>query len=251
MWGEELAASCLAERLAHYVALTDAEERTLGELEQQERNFRRGAVVRRQLDNARELYIVRSGWLYSCVLLGNGNRQITGLHSPGDLIGMASIAFTEATDAIVATTDVSLCAFDKSRLAVLFTKHPRLAALLVTLTVAERVAIGDRLASIGRMPARARVASLICEIFARVRVMKGAHLSELQVPLTQEEIGDSTGLTAVHVNRMMRGLTEDGLIERSGNLIRLLDEARLAEEGNFTDRFGAIDTKWLPAPDAQ
>ena len=69
----------------------------------------------------------------------------------------------------------------------------------------------------------------------------------IHLPLTQEEIGDATGLTAVHVNRMMRGIVEDGLIERNGNSIRLLDDKRLSSEANFIDRTG-IETGWLPQP---
>ncbi|HEV2866985.1 MAG TPA: helix-turn-helix domain-containing protein, partial [Allosphingosinicella sp.] len=71
--------------------------------------------------------------------------------------------------------------------------------------------------------------------------------ARIQLPLTQEEIGDATGLTAVHVNRMMRGLVEDGIIERSGSHLRVLDEARLCVEANSLDR-AALDTGWLPPP---
>ena len=107
----------------------------------------------------------------------------------------------------------------------LIAEHPRLGALILGLTVADRVALADRLASIGRTSARARVGSLICEIFARMRRLGAADEGDgIQLPLTQEDIGDATGLTAVHVNRMMRALVEDGIIERNGGQIRLLDE---------------------------
>ena len=70
-------------------------------------------------------------------------------------------------------------------------------------------------------------------------------MARIQLPLTQEDIGDATGLTSVHVNRMMRGLAEDGIIERSGGQFRLLDEERLCAEANFVDRSG-LETGWLP-----
>lgn len=240
--------SCLAERLAHYVSLTAQEESALASLEEQERSFRRGTTVRREHDNARELFIVQKGWLHSCVLLGNGSRQIMRLHFPGDILGLSSLAFGRSSDSIIAVTDVTLCPFDKDKLSLLFAQHPRLAGLIFTLSIAERVSLADRLASIGRTSARARVASLLCEIFARLRIMEGAKVTDVQIPLTQEEIGDATGLTAVHVNRMMRGLVDDGVIGRSGNHVSLVDEARLAAEANFIDRFAEIDTGWLPKP---
>lgn len=239
---------CLTERLAHYMALTANEQDALQLLEEQARTYRRGTLVRSENDSARELFIVQKGWLHSHALLGNGSRQIMRFHFTGDILGLCSLAFGQSSDSITAVTDVILCPFDRDKLAILFDRQPRLAALIFTLSVAERVTLADRLASIGRTSARARVASLLCELFARLRITGGKDMKEFHIPLTQEEIGDSTGLTAVHVNRMMRGLVDDGIIARNGNIVTILDEQRLVEEVNFVDRFAQIDTSWLPKP---
>ena len=91
------------------------------------------------------------------------------------------------------------------------------------------------------------VASLLCEIHGRLRLLGLAEGGAIQLPLTQEDIGDATGLTAVHVNRMMRGLVEDGVIERSGNMLTVLDTKRLCAEASFNDRL-ELETGWLPPP---
>jgi CRP/FNR family transcriptional regulator, anaerobic regulatory protein len=241
-----LGGSCLAERLSHYVRLSENEQAALDRLEDQDRNFRRGAVVISESEAARELYIVRAGWLHSSVVLGNGSRQIMRFHFQGDFLGLPLLAFPDCPETITAVTGVVLCPFSRERLAALIGDHPRLAAMILSLTVAERVSLADRLASIGRTSARARVSSLLCEIYGRLRLLGLAGNGAIQLPLTQEDIGDATSLTAVHVNRMMRGLVEDGVIERSGNQVRVLDEARLCAEANFNDRTG-LETGWLPA----
>jgi CRP-like cAMP-binding protein len=238
--------SCLAKRLAHYIALSEAERAALSDIEGQERSYKRGSVIRQEHDAARELLVVQKGWLHSFVILDNGSRQITRLHFPGDIAGVSGLAFEKSSDCIVAVTDAVVAPFDKGRLTVIFERHPRLAALLFALTVAERVSIADRLAAIGRTSARSRVALILCKMFTRLKVIEGGALQELQIPLTQEDIGDTIGLTAVHVNRMMRELANDGLIERSGSTIRILDEKRLAAEANFIDRYARIDTSWIP-----
>lgn len=240
--------SCLAERLSHYVRLSDAERLSLARLEDEDRACRRGAVVIRENDASRELYIVRSGWLHSSVVLGNGSRQIMRFHFQGDILGLPLLAFADSPETVTAASDAVLCPFSRERLAALIGDHPRLGALILGLSVAERVALADRLASIGRTSARARVGSLICEIFARMRRLGLAddNGGAIQLPLTQEDIGDATGLTAVHVNRMMRVLVEDRIIERDGgSQIRLLDEGRLVGESNFVDR-SSLETGWLP-----
>jgi CRP/FNR family transcriptional regulator, anaerobic regulatory protein len=240
-----LGGSCLAERLSHYVRLSPGEQAALDRLEEQDRPFRRGAVVIAENDSPRDLFIVRKGWLHSSVVLGNGSRQIMRFHFQGDLVGLPLLAFPDSPETVTAVTDAVLCPFGRERLAALMVGHPRLAALLLSLTVAERVALADRLASIGRTSARARVSSLLCEIFGRLRILGLVEEGAIQLPLTQEEIGDATGLTSVHVNRMMRGLAEDGLIERTGGQLRVLEEARLCAEASFVDR-NALETGWLP-----
>jgi CRP/FNR family transcriptional regulator, anaerobic regulatory protein len=242
-----LGGSCLAERLGHYVRLSAGERSTLDALEEHDRSYRRGTVVIGEGESPRELFIVREGWLHSSAVLGNGSRQIMRFHFKGDIVGLPLLAFPDSPESITAVTDVLLSPFSRERLAGLIAEHPRLAALLVALSVAGRVTLADRLASIGRTSARARVASLLCELYTRMRVLGLAANGTLQLPLTQEDIGDATGLTAVHVNRMMRGLAEDGLIERGTGTLRVLDRERLCAEANFVDRTG-IETDWLPTP---
>ena len=239
--------SCLAERLSHFVRLSAAEQAALDRLEEQDRTYRRGAVVFSENESPRELFIVRKGWLHSSVVLGNGSRQIMRFHFQGDILGLPLIAFSDSPETVTAVTDANLCPFSRERLAGLIAEHPRLAALILSLTVAERVSLADRLASIGRTSARARVASLLCDIYRRMRLLGLSENGALQLPLTQEDIGDATGLTAVHVNRMMRGLVEQGVIERSGNHLRVLAEEQLCAEANFVDRTG-LETGWLPPP---
>ena len=239
--------SCLAERLSHYVRLSANEQAALERLEAQERGFRRGAVVISEGDSERELFIVRSGWLHSSVVLGTGARQIMRFHFKGDIVGLPLLAFGDSPETITAVTEVALAPFGRERLVSVIAEHPRVAALLLSLAVAGRVSLADRLASIGRTSARARVAALLCEIHGRMRLLGLADNGAMQLPLTQEDIGDATGLTSVHVNRMMRRLAEEGMIERSGNQLKVLDEERLCAVAAFADRTG-LDTAWLPKP---
>lgn len=246
--GRPILPSCLAERLSRYITLSAAERSGLDALEESERRYRRGAVVIRENEGPRELYVVRSGWLHSSAVLGNGSRQILRFHFGGDVLGLPLLAFADPPETVTAVTEVVLAPFGRDKLAALFDEHPRLAALLLGLVMADRVALGDRLASVGRTSARARVGALICELHARLKRLGCLDTGgAFQLPLTQEEIGDATGLTAVHVNRMMRALADDGIIARNGgNRVRLLDERRLIQDANYVDR-SAIETGWLPA----
>jgi len=238
--------SCLAEHLGRYGELTAQEQAALHELTTGSRHYRRGTLIRQEHGPPGDIYVVQSGWIFCSALLEDGRRQIVRLHFKGDLLGLDSLAFAEAPDAVTALTDAEVCLIDRVRLGRLFADHPRLGALLYAVQQVDRVALTDRLISLGRASARGRVAALLLWIASRLR-FTGASIDDgFALPLTQEEIGDLTGLTAVHVNRTMRVLSEQGLIARSGNSLRILQPDRLARLANHNERREALDRNWLP-----
>ena len=47
--------------------------------------------------------------------------------------------------------------------------------------------------------------------------------------MTQPQIADATGLTPIHVNRMLRRLREEGVLDLRNGALTLFDPRRLAE----------------------
>jgi CRP-like cAMP-binding protein len=88
----------------------------------------------------------------------------------------------------------------------------------------------DKMTSIGRHSARERVAHLILELFIRYRMQWPGHqIEEMYLPVTQEHIGDATGLTGVHVNRVLSDLRKQGIVEFHYKRLRILDPDKLAD----------------------
>lgn len=239
--------SCFAEILGSMVALTDAEHRALHRLEERQRTLRRGATLQRENEPADELFVLRKGLMMSSVLLDDGSRQILRFLFPGDMIGVSALVYRDAPETLTALTEITVCPFERSTFATLVEQHPRLASLILVIGQIERVALTDRLASLGRTSAKARVGALLLELRNRQRTTDKSIQDEFTLGLTQEEIGDATGLTAVHVNRMLRQLEDDGLIARQAGRVRLLDDAALAAASHYVDRFEGLDLSWLPA----
>ena len=239
--------SCLADHIGRYVELSVKERQALDGLTAEGGHYRRGTIIRPEHGATGDIYVLQSGWIYSSAMLEDGRRQIVRLHFQGDLLGLDCLAFGEAPDALCALTDADVCLIDRTRLGALFADHPRLGAVLLALQQVDRVTLTDRLVSLGRNSARGRVAALLLWIAGRLRFANLAVDDGFALPLTQEEIGDLTGLTAVHVNRTMRVLGEQGLIARSGNQLRILQPQRLARVANHNDRRECIDQSWLPA----
>ena len=91
------------------------------------------------------------------------------------------------------------------------------------------------IANVGRRDARTRIAHLFCEFGLRLQHAGLAEQTGYELPMTQEQLGDATGLTSVHVNRTIKALEADGLIgpRSSPRSINIGDWKKLAAVGDF------------------
>jgi CRP-like cAMP-binding protein len=244
--------NALVARLAHYLPLTASEQAALSAIQRPDRRVSAGETLSEQGGPVDSLFIVQQGWLHSSVRLAprggasEGGRQILRFHYSGDLIGTSSIAWSRAAATLTAISDCVVADVPKAALGRLFGQEERLGGLLYAVAAAESVALSDRLTSIGRMNALQRLSTLLLDIVARLRVTAGGVVDTIDLPLTQTDIGDATGLTKVHVNRTFREMEARGMIARSGRRLTILDEAGLIAFTGFVDRHEEVATDWLP-----
>lgn len=239
--------SALATRLEQYLRLSDDERGALEAIEQRERRLRGGEVLVEQGEVNDLLYIVEQGWLHgSAKLPGGEGRQIIRFYYAGDLMGLSNLAWAKTATTLTAVSDCIVADLPKAELGEIFARHPRLAGLLYAVAAAENVAMADRMTSVGRMSAQARIATLLLDILARLRVTDGGVVTTFDLPLTQQDIGDAVGLTKVHVSRMMTELERAGMIARTGRRYKIVDEPALVAMTGFVDRYRSVETNWLP-----
>uniref|UniRef100_UPI0035CC05BA Crp/Fnr family transcriptional regulator n=1 Tax=uncultured Sphingomonas sp. TaxID=158754 RepID=UPI0035CC05BA len=230
------------------VVLTANERLALERLEERKRPVRRGATLQRERERTGDVFILRQGMMMSSMLLDDGSRQILRVHFAGDMLAASALVYREATETLTALTDCIVAPFDRAAFTRLFTDHPRLTALIMVYNQIERAALTDRLAALGRTSAKVRVAAILIEMRNRLRMRDKTITTRFVLGLTQEEIGDATGLTAVHVNRMLRQLEDERMIAREGGRVIFLDESGLGRIANFVDRYAKLDLSWLPEP---
>ncbi|MDR6788157.1 CRP-like cAMP-binding protein [Sphingomonas sp. BE138] len=241
-------APSIADRIGDFLPLDAGERSALVDLTERERPLRRGATLVRQNERSTDLFALKSGMMMGYVLLGDGSRQILRFLFPGDLLGTQTFAFGQAQQTFVAIVDSVVAPIERTQLAGAMLRHPRLALALAAMEQAEHVAIADRLAAVAKTSARARVAAVLLDLRERLRRADPAIVDTFAPGLTQEEIGDAVGLTAVHVNRMLRQLEEQRLISRSGGRVTILDDQGLRRAAERAERRTAIDLSWLPVP---
>ncbi len=211
------------------------------------RRLAQGEVLRHEGDASRLMYFLLSGWTASSVAVAGGARLIVKVHMPGDLLGLPSLSLATACDTIHALTPAVVSPVDPHAIGQIFSKSPRLAALLFLISQEERVRLMDRLASIGRTDAIGRVAELILQLHARVKRNDPDSGDSFFAPLTQLDIADLTGLSKIHANRTIQQLRRDNIVKWTRRSVTILDVDRLRELAQLMPRRLASDLSWIPA----
>ena len=233
-------------RFRAFCNLTPAEENILETLGDAAIVRRRGETFQREGDVLGGFHLHIRGWISSSIVLRSGNRLVQKVHLPGDILGTPSMVLPRAADTLTAITEAVTAFVPYERFGQLFTSAPRLAALFTVAVQMERLALMDSLAVTGNASAREQLARFLVDLYARLSPIGMVQGDSFHIPLTQEVMGDLLGLTAVHVNRTIRGMEADRLIARESQRIHLLNLPALRDISPLPPRKPQFEPAWLP-----
>jgi CRP-like cAMP-binding protein len=180
-----------------------------------------------------ESSLILDGFACRYKLLPGGMRQIMSFQIPGDFCDLQGLLLTAMDYAVGALTRCHVAFLSHQSLFQLFETHPRIAQALWKETLVDGMIHREWLENIGRRPAYARIAHLLCEMRSRLKAIGLAQDRQFELPLTQTDIGDATGLSMIHVNRTLRKLRADGLITFHANVVTVHDWKRLQSTAGF------------------
>lgn len=194
------------------------------------RRVRAGGELFGEDETPDRLYVVLEGWLCLYRMLEDGRRQILGFALPGAVVGYRGRADRPVAYSVSAVTDAEVAAVTLSRVYALLDDGALLAAVLLDAASDALLDAFDTLTDVGRRTAQEAVAHFLQRMERRIRhVFGAAEDGSVPFPLCQAHIGDSLGLTAVHVCRMLGRLRDDRLIEIGRGRLRILRPEALTE----------------------
>lgn len=193
-----------------------------------------GEYLYRENDAPGALFGIVEGWAMLYATMPDGARQILDFTLPGEFVSFQPITGVDVPHAARALTVVTACVFLQADFERLLREHPRLATAMIWLSARCEARAFDHLSNVSRRPARARLLHLVLELYYR-RMMRLPDRpgDSFALPLTQQHIADALGLTPEHINRTIRELREDGLLELRNGSATLLDPAACIAEGGL------------------
>jgi CRP-like cAMP-binding protein len=179
--------------------------------------------------------VLVDGYAYRQKMTGDGARQIMAVCIPGDAVDLQNIFLDVSDHSVQMLTRGTVADIPREQLQQLVLTRPKIGRSVIQLTLVEASILREWVVNVGRRDARERIAHVLCEFAVRLEARGLASEEEgFELPMTQEQLADATSLTSVHVNRVLKALAGEGLIERQRRNIRFVDWRALQDAGDFT-----------------
>lgn len=220
----------LTRRLAALGPLSEHERALLLNWQQHSKYYMAGSEMSGASDGTPRPKLIISGWACHERILPNGRRQLLSILLPGDLIG--SCINQRALDLVEVVAISNVRVINVAGLLRVIEEHPDeytgIVRGLSLLRICEERRLLDHMVRLGSQPALQRIAGFLLELYQRCRVIGYVSAGSFVMPLTQEMLGNALGLSVVHVNRVMRQLKANQLIDLHGGIVKIRDVTGLA-----------------------
>jgi CRP-like cAMP-binding protein len=211
------------------LSLSEADARLISPLPIAQRAYPAGVMVVEEEQTRRGHIFIASGWAYSYRSMANGHRVVHDFLQRGDFLG-AHEAPANARLSVEARTDVVTYEIEAPRCV----QSPRLVGLIFRLFARNCRVADEHLANIARLAPQQRLSSLLLEVaYRREQAALGPGQS-FDFPFTQRDLGDSLGLTAIHINRLLRLLREQQYLRFQHWRLEFLDQPTLTDIAGFS-----------------
>ncbi|MBI3703726.1 MAG: Crp/Fnr family transcriptional regulator [Rhizobiales bacterium] len=177
--------------------------------------------------------IICRGWAASSVTLLDGRRQILSFLLPGDLVSTACLLEPMSGRTVEAITDVTCRKFTRNDLKAYLFQRPQLLEKLSKTWVEERTQADQLALDLGRRTADERIARLILSLAERLAKRNMVSGQTMEFPLRQRHIADATGLTPVHVSKVLGEFQRAGLVEINRRSLTLINEKELRRAADW------------------
>ena len=205
--------SALVRKLTRFVQLGHGELAALAELEARRRPVAAGTDLVHERQRDHHAFILLEGWACAYKIVPDGGRQVIDFPVPGDLMGLRSLLMRTSDHSFSALTDVVVAEVRPRQMLEGFRSQPRLAAAILWAASRDEAMVVEHLVGIGRRSALVRTAHLLIELGQRLQLVGLGSEAGYACPLSQYDLADALGLTAIHVNRVLRQLRERRLAD--------------------------------------
>ncbi len=170
-----------------------------------------------------------------------GERQLIAVHVPGDFVDLHAYPLRRLDHDVATITPCKVAQVPHPQIDLIMEERPGMSKLLWFSTLLDAAMHRKWIFRLGRFDAIKRLGHFFCEIEAKLRAVGMSDGRTFPLPMTQTDLAEACGLTPVHVNRMLRELREEGLVQVQGNSVTIFDRPALYRLSEFDPGYLYLD----------
>jgi CRP-like cAMP-binding protein len=226
----------LIQKFERLAPLSEADKSLLNEVTANPREVKAKTDLIAEGDTPDDVHLILDGFACRYKLTSEGKRQIMAYLVPGDFCDLHVFILRSMDHAIATLSACSVIEIPRQRILAML-ERPALATALWWATLVDEAVLREWLVNIGQREAPERIGHLLCELLLRLRTVGLADGESYELPITQAELADTVGISAVHVNRSLQALRDAGLITLQGKHLVILDAKRLNAFSGFNPNY--------------
>lgn len=191
----------------------------------------------REGDEPGPVFVVLEGWVCRYKILPSGARQIMAFLMPGDACDLHIKLLAQMDHSIQAVTTAMVATVSRTEMQTMMHGHPNVARAMYTAQLVDEGIMRAWIVSMGRRSSTERVAHLICELYLRARSIGLTGEGEFALPLSQLVLADALGMTAVHINRVLKELRLAGAMALRRGSVTIMDPVKLVQIAGFDENY--------------
>ncbi|MBZ9961469.1 Crp/Fnr family transcriptional regulator [Mesorhizobium sp. B2-4-2] len=195
--------------------------------------FAAGDDVIQRGDRTGGVNLLLEGFACRYKILEDGRRQILAYLVPGDLCDLHVFLLRRMDHSIGALSRSKVAVIPQSAILGFTNSYPNLTRALWWTTLLDEAITREWVVNIGQRTAYERMAHLFCELFHRLHAIGETAGKSYPLPVTQATLGDTLGLSNVHINRTLQDLRRDGLISFNNGTVTIKNLAKLEAAAFF------------------
>lgn len=228
----------LIRKLGYWSALDEADKQALRDLPHRIKKLEQHGDIVSEGEKTTQSCLLVSGFAIRHKIVAGGARQIVAVHMRGELVDLQNSFLGVADHSVQVLVESEVAFIPRDAIKQVAFERPQVGMALWLDTLVDASIFREWIANVGRRNARTRLAHLLCEFSLRLKVAGMGEETAYELPMTQEQIADATGLTSVHVNRTLKALEAEGLIERrTRRSVVIGDWKKLAKVGDFDSAY--------------
>lgn len=191
----------------------------------------------REGDRPGHVFVILDGWACRYKILPSGTRQVLAFLMPGDCCDLHVGLLEEMDHCIQAITPALVATISRVEMDAIMGQNPNIAKALYIAQLVDEGTMRAWITSMGRRTSIERVAHLMCELYLRARNIGLVSEPGLALPLSQALLADSLGMTAVHLNRVLKELRLSGAMTLQRGSLLISDAAKLVRIAGFDENY--------------